>query len=163
MEEWNKARKIAKELGPAYESYVESKYKDRLLQEGNLEQLADVGKFWDSQTSTFAKRISADIMGALDLLAEQGQWNRCIEKAKGHSTPVLHKYVAMYAAQLLKDGFIQEVLNLYVTYGSPAIPQNFNIYSKVAMDVFAMPNLSGPEGYSTWTQLRQILNEIVIF
>lgn len=43
-EEWNKARKIAKELGSAYESYVESKYKDRLLQEGNVEQLADVGK-----------------------------------------------------------------------------------------------------------------------
>lgn len=43
-EEWNKARKIAKELGPAYESYVESKYKDRLLQEGDVEQLADVGE-----------------------------------------------------------------------------------------------------------------------
>lgn len=45
-EEWNKARKIAKELGPAYENYVESKYKDRLLQEGDVEQLADVGEYF---------------------------------------------------------------------------------------------------------------------
>jgi intraflagellar transport protein 172 len=42
-EEWNKARKVAKELEPAYESYVESKYKDRLLKKGDVEQLADVG------------------------------------------------------------------------------------------------------------------------
>lgn len=44
-EEWNKARKVAKELEPAYESYVESKYKDRLLKKGDVEQLADVGRF----------------------------------------------------------------------------------------------------------------------
>lgn len=43
-EEWNKARKVAKELEPAYESYVESKYKDRLLKKGDVEQLADVGE-----------------------------------------------------------------------------------------------------------------------
>lgn len=44
-EEWNRARKIAKELEPAYESYVESKYKDRLLKKGDVEQLADVGEY----------------------------------------------------------------------------------------------------------------------
>lgn len=74
---------------------------------------------------------------------------------------MLHKYVALYAAQLLKDGFVQEAINLYSTYGSPAIPQNFNIYNKIAVDTFAMPDLSGPEGYPTWMQLRQILNELV--
>lgn len=104
-----------------------------------------------------------DLISALDLLAEQGQWTRCIEKAKTHSTPVLHKYVALYAAQLLKDGFVQEALKLYSTYGSPAVPQNLNIYNKIAMDTFALPELSEPKGYSTWAQLRQILNEIVRF
>lgn len=63
----------------------------------------------------------ADIIGALDLLAEQGQWLRCIEKAKSHSAPVLHKYVALYASHLLKDGFTVEALNLYKTHGTPAI------------------------------------------
>lgn len=41
--EWGKARKVAKEMEPAFESYVESKYKDRLLKKGDVEQLADVG------------------------------------------------------------------------------------------------------------------------
>lgn len=43
-EDWTKARKLAKELEPAYESYIESRYKDRLLTDGNIEQLADVGE-----------------------------------------------------------------------------------------------------------------------
>lgn len=44
-EDWAKARKVAKELEPAFESYVESKYKDRLMTKGDVEQLADVGKY----------------------------------------------------------------------------------------------------------------------
>ncbi|CAH0547356.1 unnamed protein product [Brassicogethes aeneus] len=142
-EDWNKARKVAKELEPAYESYVDTKYKDRLLKKGDVEQLADV-----------------DIIGALDLLAEQGQWARCIEKAKAQSKPILHKYVALYAAKLLKDGFIIESLNLYATYGAPAMPQNFNIYNHIATEIFATPGLDNGESYTVWNQLRQMLLEI---
>lgn len=43
-EDWTRARKVARELEPAYESYVESKYKESLKKEGNVEQLADIGK-----------------------------------------------------------------------------------------------------------------------
>ncbi|CAG9816108.1 unnamed protein product [Phaedon cochleariae] len=142
-EEWNKARKVAKELEPAYESYVESKYKDRLLKKGDVEQLADV-----------------DIIGALDLLAEQGQWARCIEKAKAHNAPILHKYVALYAAKLLKDGFVLEALDLYATHGAPAMPQNFNIYNHIATEMFGFNDLGSPESYSVWENLRQMLLEI---
>lgn len=44
-EDWTKARKVAKELDPTFESYVESKYKDRLIKKGDVEQLADVGEY----------------------------------------------------------------------------------------------------------------------
>ncbi|XP_056632969.1 intraflagellar transport protein 172 homolog [Diorhabda sublineata] len=142
-EEWNKARKIAKELDPFLENYVETKYKDRLLKKGDVEQLADI-----------------DIIGALDLLAEQGQWTRCIEKAKSHSNPILHKYVALYAAKLLKDRLIIEALQLYYTHGAPAIPQNFNIYNHIATEMFGANFMSDPDSYATWEQLRQILFEI---
>ncbi|XP_060519882.1 intraflagellar transport protein 172 homolog [Cylas formicarius] len=143
-EDWTRARKVAKEFDPAYESYVESKYKDRLLKKGDVEQLADV-----------------DLIGALDLLAEQGQWARCIEKAKAHNVaPVLHKYVALYAAKLLKDGFVVDALDLYSAHGAPAMPQNFNIYSHIATEMFGAPSLSGPEAYGVWKQLAQMLLEI---
>ncbi|KAI4469980.1 hypothetical protein MML48_1g10818 [Holotrichia oblita] len=142
-EDWTKARKLAKELEPAYESYIESRYKDRLLTDGNIEQLADV-----------------DIIGALDLLVEQGQWTRCIEKAKSHSAPVLHKYVAIYASHLIKDKFTLEAMNLYTAHGVPAMPQNFNVYNQMALNIFSMPNTSGPDSYNLWAQLRQILYEL---
>lgn len=45
-EEWTKARKVAKEVEPAFESYVESMYKDRLMKKGDVEQLADVGEIY---------------------------------------------------------------------------------------------------------------------
>ncbi|KAL1502378.1 hypothetical protein ABEB36_007525 [Hypothenemus hampei] len=143
-EDWSKARKVAKELEPAYESYVESKYKDRLLKKGDVEQLADV-----------------DIIGALDLLAEQGQWIRCVEKAKAHNVaPILHKYVALYAAKLLRDGFILEALHLYSTHGAPAMPQNFNIYNHIATKMCGLSDLSGPDSFSEWELLRNMLLEI---
>lgn len=97
----------------------------------------------------------------MDLLAEQGQWARCIEKAKTHNAPILHKYVALYAAKLLKDGFVVEALNLYSLHGAPAMPQNFNIYNHIATEIFASPDLTSTESYSVWEQLRQMLFEIV--
>lgn len=103
-----------------------------------------------------------DIIGALDLLVEQGQWTRCIEKAKSHSAPVLHKYVAIYASHLIKDKLTIEALNLYTTHGVPAMPQNFNVYNQIAINIFSMPNISGPEHYDLWSQLRQMLYELVI-
>ncbi|XP_031359255.1 intraflagellar transport protein 172 homolog [Photinus pyralis] len=142
-EDWAKAKKLAKQLDPAYENYVESKYKDRLLKEGNVEQLADI-----------------DIIGALDLLAEQGQWMRCIEKAKNHSEPVLHKYVALYASYLLKNGLTSDALALYHSHGTPAIVQNFNIYTKIAVDVFSQPGMSDFGSFEIWVNLRQMLFDL---
>ena len=38
--EWNKAKKVAKELEPRYESYVDSKYKEHLKSEGQAESVS---------------------------------------------------------------------------------------------------------------------------
>lgn len=69
----------------SYEAYVTNRYKESLKREGRTEQLADV-----------------DIISALDLLCSQGQYSRCLEMAVPHGDQVLHKYVGLYAAQLLK-------------------------------------------------------------
>ena len=36
-EEWNKAKKVARELEPRYEEYVDTKYKDFLKNQGKAE------------------------------------------------------------------------------------------------------------------------------
>ncbi|XP_071451009.1 intraflagellar transport protein 172 homolog [Hetaerina americana] len=141
--EWTKAKRVAAELDPSLEEFVNARHKESLRRVGNVEQLAEV-----------------DIVAALDLLAEQGRWGPCLEKAKSHGgekSSLLHKYVAMYAADLLKDGKVLDALKLYKINGTPAFPQNYNIYRKIVMGVFALPGLIGSKNYSIWADLRDCL------
>lgn len=139
---WGKARRLAKEIDPQLLNYVESQQKFRLKSQGNVEQLADI-----------------DITGALDLLAEQGQWTRCIEKAKQNGNgQVLQKYLAQYAAQLIRDGDAPAALNLYLQHGVPALPQNFTVYHRIAIECFS---LREPDGMGLWKELRSFLFQLV--
>nr|CAD7573453.1 unnamed protein product [Timema californicum] len=126
--------------GSAYEAYVDERYKESLKRQGRADQLADV-----------------DIIAGLDLLAEQNQWSRCLETASQHSQQVLHKYVALRSTQLIQEGFTLEALSLYSKYEAPLFPQNFNIYKRLAIDMFGMKGLSSPDSYTSWTQLRAML------
>lgn len=93
------------------------------------------------------------------MLAEQGQWQRCLEKAKQISGPVLQKYVALYAAQLIRDGDCSSALSLYINYGAPPIEANFNIYSRIALDCFALREELAAEGL--WKNLRDFLYKLL--
>ena len=45
---------------------------------------------------------NVDIIGALDMYVQQGQWSRALDTAKNHGEDVLNKYVALYATHLIK-------------------------------------------------------------
>jgi intraflagellar transport protein 172 len=96
-EEWAKAKKVAKELDPRYEQYVDSKYKDFLKSAGNTEQLASV-----------------DLISALDMYAERGDWRKCIDTAAQNGQQVLQKYLALYAAHLVRVSYIRHVQLAYL-------------------------------------------------
>ena len=141
-EEWAKAKKVAKELEPRLEGYVDEKYKTFLRAEGKAEQLASV-----------------DLMSALDMYAEQGNWNKAISTAAGHGPEVLHKYVALYATQLIKEGQPEAALDLYRQYGAPPFPANFNIYKRIGLDLYASRSLAdedGADSYQLWAALRDM-------
>lgn len=91
------------------------------------------------------------------MLAEQGQWTRCIEKAKQQNSQILHKYLALYAAQLIRDGEGPAALVLYLTHGAPAAQQNFNIYNRIALECFALREQVGSE---IWKDLRAFLFQL---
>lgn len=101
--------------------------------------------------------FTTDVIGALDLLAEQNQWTRCIEKAKQHNSTILHKYLARYAAQLLQNHESVVALQLYTQYGAPPLPQNFNIYMRIALDCFS---LHETDGMHVWKELRNFLFQL---
>ncbi|CAH8497562.1 unnamed protein product [Dicrocoelium dendriticum] len=129
-EEWSKARRVARELEPRLESYVEAKYKEALKSTGQAEML-----------------VGIDMLSALDVYAEQGRWEKCLAAAErmlqnattstGSGTrgtrehQLLHKYVAAYAASLIKESRVHDAMLLYKKYGAPAYTQNFNIYKRI--------------------------------
>ncbi|XP_074640366.1 intraflagellar transport protein 172 homolog [Tubulanus polymorphus] len=142
-EEWNKAKKVAKELEPRYESYVDEKYKEYLRNQGKAEALVNV-----------------DVISALDMYVERGQWEKCLEVAEQQNYKVLHKYVALYATNLIKEDRTNAALDLYVKHGAPANKQNFNIYKRIVSDVLCTKNLNRSEAYRVWADLRDMLCDL---
>nr|CAD7454857.1 unnamed protein product [Timema tahoe] len=140
LEEPIRTKDVVEKQHTFYEAYVDERYKESLKRQGRADQLADL-----------------DIIAGLDLLAEQNQWSRCLETASQHSQQVLHKYVALRSTQLIQEGFTLEALSLYSKYETPLFPQNFNIYKRLAIDMFGMKSLSSPDSYTSWTQLRAML------
>ncbi|XP_025836832.1 intraflagellar transport protein 172 homolog isoform X1 [Agrilus planipennis] len=100
-------------------------------------------------------------MESLDLLAEQGHWTKCIEKAKAHGLPILHKYLALYATSLLKDSSPIQAVKVFNTYGTPAISQNFKIYNRIVKEMLALNIDKEENNYEIWSELRQMLHKLV--
>ncbi|KAK3595246.1 hypothetical protein CHS0354_010853 [Potamilus streckersoni] len=138
-DEWSKARKVAKEMEPKLESYVEHRYKEHLKHQGKADAMVDV-----------------DVVSGLDMYIERGEWEKALEVAEQQNPKVLHKYVALYATHLIKGNNTTKALDVYVKYGTPANPQNFNIYKRIFTDVIQKKDLNKPEAYRTWADLRDM-------
>ncbi|XP_071324251.1 intraflagellar transport protein 172 homolog [Trachinotus anak] len=142
-EEWNKAKRVAKELEPRYEDYVDQKYKEHLKNQGKVDSL-----------------VGVDVVAALDMYAERGQWEKCLDTASKQNFKILHKYVALYATHLIKEGEALKALQLYIQHGAPPNPQNFNIYKRLFLDLINLPDTEGPECYRMWADLRNFLLQL---
>ncbi|KAL5965213.1 hypothetical protein TSMEX_007033 [Taenia solium] len=150
-EEWEKARKIVKDLEPQLKSYVESKYKEFLKNKGQAEELAGV-----------------DVFSAVEMYAEQGRWEKCIGAAERlyqethaeRDYQLLHKYLATYAATLIKEKRAYDALLLYKRHGAPPYVQNFNIYKGIFQAITSQRNLATADAYPTWAALRDTLLDL---
>ncbi|KAM9155379.1 intraflagellar transport protein 172 homolog isoform 2-T2 [Pangshura tecta] len=139
-EEWNKAKRVAKELDPRLEEYVDQRYKEYLKNQGKVDSL-----------------VGVDVMAALDMYAEREQWEKCLETAAKQNYKVLHKYVALYATHLIREGSYDKALSLYVQHGAPANLQNFNIYKRLFVEMVNAPGMNSAEAYPSWADLRDVL------
>ncbi len=103
---------------------------------------------------------SVDPDGALKMYSQSGQWDKCLELAEQQGASILAKYVALYAADLIRSNASLTALQLFAKYGSPAMPQNFNIYKHLCVEVYGQ-TLEGSAGYSTYASLRNMLLNLV--
>uniref|UniRef100_A0A8B9J8B1 Intraflagellar transport 172 n=1 Tax=Astyanax mexicanus TaxID=7994 RepID=A0A8B9J8B1_ASTMX len=122
------------------EGYVDQCYKEHLRNQGKVDSL-----------------VGVDVMAALDIYVERGQWEKCIDTASKQNFKILHKYLALYATHLIKEGEAEKVLKLYVQHGVPANPQNFNIYKRLFQECMNLPDKDISEAYRMWADLRDVL------
>jgi len=115
--EWDRARRIVRELAPDLEPYLEEKYQDAMVNDNQVDQLVEADN------------------SALEMMARKGQWSQVFEAANSQGPELLHRFVARRAAQLLKSDSASQALQLYVQYGAPAMPQNYNLYLQLAENI----------------------------
>ncbi|XP_058794797.1 intraflagellar transport protein 172 homolog [Phymastichus coffea] len=141
-DDWPKAKRLVRELAPDLEIYLEDLYREAMIKEGQVENLA---------------RVDAD--AAIDMLIRKGMWDQVFETAKSQGSTVLHKYVAQRAAQLLKSDSVIEALQLYCQYGTPPINQNYNLYYHLGEKVLNSVETSAE--YTYIAKLRNIVLNLV--
>ncbi|KAL5460471.1 hypothetical protein EMCRGX_G033922 [Ephydatia muelleri] len=142
-EAWDRAREIAQNIAPRYEKYVDEAYVDYLRSKNQPDQMQAV-----------------DPGGALKMYAESGNWEKCLQLAEKQGPDALAKYVAMYAASLIKSNAPLSALQLFAKYGAPPNPQNFNIYKCLCMETLGAP-LESSGGFQAYAQLRNMLLALV--
>ncbi|KAI6244211.1 Intraflagellar transport protein osm-1 [Aphelenchoides fujianensis] len=113
--EWAKAKKVASELAPDLEDEVDAAYREFLRTQGRVGELIDI-----------------DVISAIDMLIERGQWEKALSTAKQQNhQPLMDKYVAMYAMELMNQERFLDAVKAFEQYGAAANPQNFNIYKRL--------------------------------
>ncbi|KAB7506029.1 Intraflagellar transport protein [Armadillidium nasatum] len=138
--EWNKARKVAQELEPRYESYVEQEHQRFLEEKGDTDGLE---KF--------------DITSALDVHVKKGQWSTALEKAAKHDSfrvwadlrDILFKLVANLQQQaefeneVEEFGQAQEVAHYYALRSAAhgVTPQLDKIAAQITVSILRHTNI----------------------
>lgn len=139
--EWQRAKRIVQELAPELEPYLDEKYREAAINDGESDRIIE--------TESYGK-------SPLDALAKKGQWDKVFEEAKKQSPEVLHKFVAQRAAYFLKSNTPLQALQLYVQYEAPPMQQNFNLYHHLAETV-----LNTGEVLNNYVYLSQMRNVIL--
>ncbi|VDO86663.1 unnamed protein product [Haemonchus placei] len=139
-QQWSKAKQVASEFVPEMVSEVEAQYKEWLTKEGRVGELIDV-----------------DVISAIDLLIAKGQWDKALDAARQQKhKPLLEKYVAQYAAELLSQNHIDLMLNVFEKYGASSNPANFNLYKAIVDKIVSQSFSSPSEEYSRLSPVRNL-------
>ncbi|KAJ3125766.1 hypothetical protein HK098_008226 [Nowakowskiella sp. JEL0407] len=134
---WEKAKEIVA-LVPKYAEYVENAHIKHLKNTGMVEDL-----------------ITVDVAAGLDLLAQRGEWEKCLQTASQQGGEVLNKYLLGFCASLMKENKYEQAVKEIIRYGVPSGTSNFDLYTRLSRELF----YSGPP--ESIKSLREMLFKLV--
>jgi intraflagellar transport protein 172 len=138
---WDKAKAVL-QYAPKYAEYIENSYIKHLKAAGKADTLVNV-----------------DASAGLEIYAEQGDWDKCLETASSMSPEVLGKYLSRLCTTFLAQGKAQQAIDVLLKYGTNPSPSHIDMYQRIVLLVLKDPNSTGDQ----FTNLRNMLYKIVIF
>ncbi|KAJ3290304.1 hypothetical protein HK104_006864 [Borealophlyctis nickersoniae] len=135
---WDKARQVLT-MAPKYTEYVENAYVAHLKDTGHAEVLVNV-----------------DVGAGLEMFAQRGEWDKCLDTAASQGADILNKYLLTFAVQMIKEGKFESAVPQIVKYGVPANPSNFDVYMRLTREI-----LHRLPSESVMTELREMLFKLV--
>ncbi|GMT33309.1 hypothetical protein PFISCL1PPCAC_24605, partial [Pristionchus fissidentatus] len=143
--QWGKAKAIAQELLPSMVGEVDAAYKESLRSEGKVGELIDV-----------------DVIAAIDLLVERGQWEKALETAqKQKHKPLLEKYVAIFTGGLVNNGEMEKAIEAFLRFGVSSNQEVFNTYIKIFDEIILSPSSSPLDEYHRLSLLRNLFLAVI--
>jgi intraflagellar transport protein 172 len=136
---WDKAKKVL-QYAPKFTDYVENQYVKHLKSSGKTDQLAGM-----------------DANAALDLYAERGDWEKCLEAASTMTPEVQAKYTASYCTLLITQNKYHEAVRVLAKFGAPPSQSNLELYQRLAMLVLRDPKSTETD----YLNLRQVMYRLV--
>lgn len=142
--DWGKARALAASVSPEFADHVEKQYIGRMQSEGRVDDLLQSGK-------------GGSVEAGLDVLAQQGQWDRLYSTCQQQSHPkeVMYKYQAKHLEQLVASGAFEHALAMLEKYDAPLTDAHTPLYSKLCIQT-----LGGGSGRSM-EMLAALMEKIV--
>lgn len=110
---------------------------------------------------------AVDVTAGLEMYAQRGEWQKCLEMAATQGENVLLKHLLAYCSVLIKEGKYEQAVHQVVKSGIPTGmtttcltglgQQAIDVYTRLAREVLY---ISSPEGVSS---LREMLYKLVWF
>ncbi|KAL7748888.1 hypothetical protein RI367_005801 [Sorochytrium milnesiophthora] len=134
---WEKAKALAT-VAPKLAEYVDKQYVEHLRDQGQTDALMGV-----------------NVGAGLDLMAEKGDWERCLDVAAAQAPETLNKYLNLFAAAMLKQNKKDYLVRQLAKHGVPTSPSLLTVYAQLALEI----TQSGSA--ETQAALRDMLKKIV--
>jgi len=94
---------------------------------------------------------------ALDLLAQQGDWERCMRESQREGEDCVAKYGAQYAKDLVNKGDYEGAVGVFQRYGAPPQPAVFDLYKRISHEILALD----PPRDAALQGLKEVLYKLV--
>ncbi|KAI9096123.1 hypothetical protein DFS34DRAFT_154359 [Phlyctochytrium arcticum] len=114
---WTRAREML-EYAPKYAEYVENAYVGHLKTTGHAEDLVNI-----------------DVAAGLDMYAQRGEWDKCLDTASQQGPEALSKYLVACCASLIKSAKYEEAVNRITKYNVPSTAKMFDMYTRLSREI----------------------------